>query len=1153
MITVKKTPQQTVWQKKHVPQKKKKFDLELYLIDMEDAWFRNLKKLLKKHKALKFDIKVTVRLQKLQSQKTFIYSTPCFRSANAAILGIPSILPALRKMKETILDAYDCFMKEGSGWTLNRVEFSEISVYAFPMRVGGGGKKQRSSFSLPKNFRGFNRKNLVSFAPTKDGRCFLYCILARLYPPKKSKINDPRHYIVTGKINRLNTEGLSFPTPLSEISLFEGRNNLIINVIGLKGDGTHYFLYKSPRQSGEQVNLLLHRRHYHLIKCWTPFFKSKSNTRYLCEECGKLCLPSLMMKKKQCLNCMEPPVSQLVFPSKGTKQKFNGFSKTVLSPFVLYCDLETALSPTKEESEGKTKKLKEHKPIAIGLMRICQNEGFSHNAPVIHVGEDCIERFYESLIQELDFIENTLTKINYPLDMGVEDEKNFRASQECYVCGLKFEKTSKKCRDHDHLKEKANYRGAICNPCNLSRTDSRLKTPLFFHNGGRFDVHFILQKMHKLHLPNSTNVIAKTGENFMCLELFDKRLIIKDSFNHLSSSLAALVEQLKMGGKGLKITSRFLKEDKEKIELMTRKGVFPYSMVDGLKILEETTQLPSKDLFYDTLREKSISEEDYYHARRVWNLLKCRNLKEYMIHYLATDITLLADVMENYRKFFHSKFGLDPTHYLSLPGLSYDCMLRFTKCEIELVSNIETYSFIKRSLRGGVSMIPHRWARANNPLMGRNFYDPTQPTTYLIYVDCNSLYSSVMTKALPFRNLRWIKKTREWVLQKTENYRAEDSTGYLVECDLEYPPSIHDITKDLPLAPEHIKITKEMLSPFCLKLSQELNIKMDGGSKLVSTQLDKKNYVCHIENLQFYLKWGMKLTQVHRILCFEQSPFLRPYIELCINQRRAATSPDEKTMWKLACNAIFGKTITNLEKRHNVKIHTNETKVRKAVSSPLFKHADVITDRVVQTTSYKRKNKMNTPYFVGVSILELSKLHLMKLHYDHFLSRYGIFRLQLCMTDTDSLLYYIKTENVYDDLQEMNIVDFSNYPPDHALFDNRRGGELFLLKDETGGTPIKSFVGLRAKSYSIQFTDKTSKVTGKGVPKHKLKEITHEDLEKTLKDTIPKNITSEYLRSFKHKVYTISQQKTALSAYDNKRFVKDDGITTLPIGHIDTR
>lgn len=1141
-----------VWQKKHYPQKRKKFDVELYLIDRENAWARSLKLMLRKYQTFKFDIKLTVRLQKIQDDRAVIYTNPCFRSGSVAILSSGSIVPSLRKTREKVLDAYDCFMKEGSGWTLNRVEFSELSVYKTKVHVGGGGGK--AVVILPKSLQGLTNRSLVSFVPTKDNRCFLYCIMAHLFPPKKGKPHNPRHYVITGKIHLVDTTDLSYPTPLSQIPAFEERNNLVINVVGVNRDGRHRYLYLSPRKSGELINLLLYRKHYHLIKSWMPFLNCKSHPRRLCCSCGKLCLTSRMKTDRECINCLEPPISQLVFPEKGTVQKFSSFHRLLPNPFVLYCDIETVASGVRENDEGKkTKKLKRHDAIAIGLMRICQNERFSHDAPIIHVGHDCIEKFYDSLRKEVNYVEEILASTNYPIDMTETEEASFQSSKNCYACGVDFteDPSARKCRDHDHLRAKNNYRGPICNSCNLNRTDLKLKIPLFFHNGGRFDVHFLLQKLHKLTAGGTMNVIAKTGENFMCLELFEKRVVVKDSFNHLSSSLAALVDQLKKGGKSLKITKRYLKGDEEKVELMSRKGVFPYGLVDSMRVLEETTSLPPKEAFYDTLREKDIEQGDYDHAKRVWDLLKCKNLREYMEHYLATDITFLADVMENYRNFFYTKFELDPSHYLSLPGLSYDCMLRFTKSEIELISDMETYSFVKRSLRGGVSMIPHRWAKANNPLLGET-YDPSEPTTYLMYLDCNSLYSSIMTKSLPYRNLRWVNKTKEWVRKKVNTYQPSDERGYLIECDLAYPASIHDITKDLPLAPEHLKITRSMLSPFCERLSKRLNIKMDSAHKLVSTQLDKERYVCHIENLQFYLRQGMRLKRVHRILRFDQKPFLKPYIELCIKERRSASSPDEKSLWKLACNAIFGKTITNVEKRHNVKIHTSAAKVLQSVSSPLFKHADVITKNVVQTTSYKKRNLINTPFLIGTSILELSKLHLMKLHYEHFLPKYGIYRLKLCMTDTDSLLYLIRTEDVYSDLRETKTVDFSNYPPDNPFFDDSREGELFLLKDEAAGVPIKSFVGLRAKSYSIRYLDDSNKVTGKGIPKHKLSQITHDDLERTLRETIPLSVTSEYLRSFKHEVFTITQEKTALSAYDNKRFVNEDGISTLPIGHADT-
>lgn len=556
--------------------------------------------------------------------------------------------------------------------------------------------------------------------------------------------------------------------------------------------------------------------------------------------------------------------------------------------------------------------------------------------------------------------------------------------------------------------------------------------------------------------------------------------------------------------------------------------------------------------FYDRLKDQPIDLADYEHARKVWTQFSCSNLEDYMKIYLSADITLLADVMENYRKFFHHAFGLDPTKYISLPGLSYDCMLRYTGCQIDLVHDLKTYTFIKKGLRGGVSMIPHRWAKANNPLLPQG-YDPSKPTTHLVYIDCNSLYSSIMTKKLPHRNLRLIEKPGlEWVKTTVKKYTPDDDTGYLIECDLDYPPHIHDLTADLPLAPEHMKISKEHLSPFNLELSKKLSIKMDTTPKLVSTQFDKKNYTCHIENLQFYLQQGLVLRKVHKVLAFEQKHLFKPYIELCITRRREAKYTDEKEMWKLACNSIFGKTITNLERRNTVQLMRGVKRFATASSSPRFKNADLINTNLAQVTSYKRQQLINSPYHIGVVILELSKLHLMKIHYNHFIPTYGIFRLKLCMTDTDSLLYLIETKHLYEELKKMNIIDFSNYPPSNPYHNSEHQGELFLMKDEAGGSPINSFVGLRAKSYSIEFSDLTNKVTGKGIPKHQLQNITHQDLEQTLIQNNQSHTYSKHLRSFKHQVYTINERKVALSAYDNKRHVLNDGIHTLPIGHVDT-
>lgn len=1139
-----------ILQKKHLPKGKIKYDVEMYLINRQQTWTNMLKRTLLKHKSLKFDIKIVVKLQKLQDQHVMIYSKPCFRAPNQTILAPDSIWLALERAKENILSSYDSYMKDGSGWTLHSVEFSETSIYKF-QATGGGGKIRWITRLLPEKFARHNKASIVTFPPTPDNKCFLYCILASLYPPKTSRqVNDPRHYVLSKKIRKVNTDGLSYPTPLHQIPKFSSQNGLRINVFGLDGKNSLYFLHHGGKFCGHKViNLLLHKNHYHLVKSWNPFVKGNSHTRKLCMQCGKLCLSRYMREAELCNNCKTPPICGLIFPEEGTTQKFQNFSKMQFCPFVLYCDLETSLQQTNEEKSVKVKKKKVHQALAIGLLRTSYIPTMSHGQPKIFVGEDCIEQFFKHLREEINCIETFLSETTHPIHMSKEDETAFKNSKECYVCGKSLSK-QKKIRDHDHYLPRNNYRGASCNTCNLNRMDSRIKVPMFFHNGGRFDMHFLIQKLHTLSHGN-INMIAKTAENIMSMELFAKKIQILDSFNHLSSSLAAQVELIRQSDKKLKHTKKLINSDPTALEMVSRKGVFPYSYVTGIEILKSTKTLPTKQHFYDSLKETHVSDEDYKHAQKVWNHFSCKSLLDYMKVYLKADITLLADIMENYRRFFFKKFGLDPAHYISLPGLSYDCMLKYTGCEIGLIYDMEKYSFIKRSIRGGVAMIPHRLALANNPSIPEQ-YDSQKPITHLVYIDCNSLYSSVMTKKLPAGNLLWKKVNTEWIKKKIQTYQPTDDLGYLIECDLTYPPQIHDITADLPLAPEHLTINKDMISPYCLELSQKLGITMDRTPKLVSTQFDKKKYVCHIENLQFYLSKGLILDKVHNILQFTQKAVFEPYIRLCIEQRKNSTSPDEKQMWKLACNSIFGKTITNMEKRQNVRILSSEKAFVKAVASPRFKHADLIGEKSIQVSSYKRANLINSPYFIGSAILELSKLHLMKIHYNYFLRKYGRFKLKLCMTDTDSLLYLIESPDIYKDLQELKIIDFSNYPPSHQYHDNSKKGELFLMKDEAAGAPIKSFVGLRAKSYSILFADDSCKVTGKGVPRHKLKCITHKDLTNTLLNSSVSQVQSQHMRSYKHVVYTIEENKLALSPYDNKRYVLTDKINTLPIGHINT-
>lgn len=1135
-----------VFEKKHLPRGKVMYDVELYLWqDRKDRWISQLKSLLKKHKTIKFDTRIVTRLQKRIIEKdTYIHTTPCFRTTAQILILDSEVGPKVEKNIEKLLENYDVFMKEGSGWMLEKVNFSQLNVYKHTLGGGGGGIMKDRELLLPPAYVK-NVRCILTLPRTRDNKCFVYCVLAALHPVPRKK-TDPRSYIPFEK--DLDTSTLEYPVTIDQIPNFERINNLCINVVCHRG-GSISFLYLSQQENGKRIDLLLHTNHYSLIKSWNCFLNyACKDKRVLCKECFNFYLSKL----KKCPFCQKTQTMENIeFVKRGEKQKFTNFKNVSPHPFVYYCDMETIVEEVvAEKPSGKVKKKKIHRPIAIGLMRICNRAPkYTHVAPIIHTGKNCVAEFYQTLKKEINYMDEIIATVNHPLHWNDSQKEEYLEKNQCYVCD-KALKEEEKRRDHNHLKRKENYLGVICNECNLNITDLKVnKTPLVFHNGGRFDIHFLIQELHVIEQP-VTNLIGKTGENIMSMDLFGRRLTVIDSMNHLSASLASLVDIMKKSNKTLKLTKKWLGEDDTGLELLSRKGVFPYEYATDENSLINTTVLPPIETFYDTLRECHIDQQDYQHSQRVWSHFKCKNLLDYMIIYLISDVILLADVFENYRSFFLAKFSLDCTKYLSLPGLSYDCMLKYTKIKLDFIYDLETYEFLKKGLRGGVAMIPLRYARANNPQLEN--YDPKEPTTHLVYLDCNALYSSIMTKKIPYRDLRWTSKTVEEIKAILKDYTPNSNIGYYIECDLHYPIKIHDLTKDLPLAPEHRIVTKEMLSPRADELSKKFGIKVDKNPKLLSTQYDKIKYVCHAENLQYYLQKGMKLKKVHRVLKFKQKAVFKPYIDLCIKERNQPNiTADEKSMWKLCCNSIFGKTITNIEKRNTLRLISDEKKVLRAIKNPRFKHADVINRKIIKVSSAKKKTVVTTPYYIGVTVLELSKLLLMKIHYEHFMKKYGRFKLSLCMTDTDSLLYHIKTENLHEDLKDIGIVEFGNYPTDHPYHDKTHAGELFYLKDESGGTPIKSFVGLRAKSYSIEY-EKDHKIVGKGIPKSKLKSIKHEEMLRVLNNNCTTNVISKHLRSFKHTMYTIEQEKIALSPLDNKRYMCEDGITTLPYGHTDT-
>ena len=308
----------------------------------------------------------------------------------------------------------------------------------------------------------------------------------------------------------------------------------------------------------------------------------------------------------------------------------------------------------------------------------------------------------------------------------------------------------------------------------------------------------------------------------------------------------------------------------KKLDLMAQKGTYPYDYMNSFDKFNE--KLPLKEEFYSILNDEHISNEDYKHVETVWETFNLKNMGEYHDLYLKSDVLLLADVFENFRKTCLEYYKLDPCHYFTSPGLSWDAMLKMTDIQLELMTDIDMFQFIEKGMRGGISYVANRYGKANNKYMKK--YNEKAPLKYLMYLDANNLYGWAMSQYLPTGIFRWMTQKQ---IDKIDlaKYKEDSEKGLILEVDLEYPKELHDLHNDYPLGPEKVKVTKDMLSDYCKKIAEKYKISTGLVSKLIPTLSDKEKYVLHYRNLQLYTDLGLKVTKVHRVLEFNQSPWLK--------------------------------------------------------------------------------------------------------------------------------------------------------------------------------------------------------------------------------------------------------------------------------------
>ena len=430
--------------------------------------------------------------------------------------------------------------------------------------------------------------------------------------------------------------------------------------------------------------------------------------------------------------------------------------------------------------------------------------------------------------------------------MTENDEMCFKLMDKCHICDKEYTDKDVHARDCCHITGK--FRGSAHQECNLKLRvkPEDIKIPVIFHNLRGYDSHFIMQQIGEIaknyaykdkkgkEQPLKINAIPNNMEKYMAFML-GNHLTFIDSFQFMSSSLDKLVNNLPKDD--LIYTSKVF--NGKKLNLMSKNGVYLYDFMDSFEKFSQT-EVPAKEHFYSILNDQHITNDEYEHARKVWKTFKIKTMGEYHDLYLGSDVLLLTDVFENFRKTCLQYYKLDPCHYFTSPGLSWDTMLKMTNIKLELMTDIDMFQFIEKGMHGGVSYIANRYRQANNKYI--NEYNEKAPSKYIMYLDANNLYGWAMSQYLPTGNFRWMtdKEINKIDLGK---YKADGKKGLILEVDLEHPQELHNLHNDYPVAPEKLDVSNNMLSGYCKKIAKKYNISIGLVRKLIPTLKDKKR-VC---------------------------------------------------------------------------------------------------------------------------------------------------------------------------------------------------------------------------------------------------------------------------------------------------------------------
>ena len=1090
-----------------------------------------------------------------------------------------SIGSKLDDAMKDIEQRHEGFLAAGSGWVLNQIYAANLEIGK--LSLAGGCNKVKF------NVKPVKRKYLVD-VETKGDECFFNSVALGFFSEKTLQMNPKKLGILAREYTKktFNTKGLILPLNLKHIRKFELKNrklNIRINVFTIL-NGEMIPVHKTVSKTATKViNIFLQQKkngfkhHYIYISDLNKFLRSKDSKNHHCPICLNSFSNELAFKTHY-VRCQQEDPVRIEYPRDDSTLSFYGFDKQFLQPLFGCCDFEASLVPVTRQDNAVRYNCQNCADGGNTVLCKHQTTTVHHQIPTTYSicivdrdGKLLFEKtesdhinVMEKFFLTLDYIETEyiplLQRFKTKSDYTELENRHFQSASVCHLCKGQFNehfKSLSRVRDHCHYTNK--YLGAAHNKCNFKRAVERF-LPIFIHNFKNYDAQFILQGL-KYSRHQGITGIPFNMEKFRTLNV--GKVVFVDSFQLLPDSLNTLVSDLKDSGHSFPILDQlplFLKY-KNNRDLLLRKGVYPYEWATSIQKLIDSLAFPKRQHFFSSLSQKNATKQDYNHGKLVFSQFDCKNMLDYCHLYCRLDTLLLAEVITKFRKGIFEDFGLDCTKFISAPQLAFDCMLLTLKYPIELLTDPEMIAFFEK-VRGGPANAIEREVSIPNYMKtnhGQHVDDKVQDQ--LLYIDANNLYSVAQASPMPVGSFAWcttdeLKHIQEHILTIPFDYHQ----GFVLEVDLVIPSHKHKDFESLPLLPEHKDLTYDDLSPFSKECLNSIYTKQKARAyrsrKLVTDVTNKTRYVLHYRTLQTCLEQGVVLTKIHSGIKFEQKRYLKDFIDKCTQKRKNATSAFDKMYYKLIMNSCYGKFLQNNRSHLEVKICTKSRTFSKHYNSPLYKGHRILSEKVVAVYLCKSVVKLDRLYATGFSILEIAKNHMYNSWYNCIQPALGKEKVNVVLTDTDSLLLHVKgmsRNDMLDRLSATDCMDFSNYPKHHPRYSDKHKSEPGYFKDESAGNYMTEAIALKAKCYvtrtiSADSASNKEHIVCKGVTKAAREKLTLKVFRNVVKNIQTVHADMHVIRAKNHQLYTQRLKKVALSTADDKRYLKKCGIHTLPYG-----